>query len=81
MQLQEELERIQQELDSKNKEAEKLRRDLEKQKQRASSIQYQLNCVHNSVSFRVGWGITSLPRKLRDTIAGILLKKSQKTPD
>ena len=37
----------------------------EQQKKRADRLQYDLDCVHNSVSFRLGRGITWLPRKLR----------------
>ena len=37
----------------------------EEQKKRADRLQYDLDCVHNSVSFRVGRAITCFPRKVR----------------
>ena len=37
----------------------------EEQKKRADRLQYDLDCVHNSVSFRLGRAITWLPRKVR----------------
>jgi len=37
----------------------------EEQKQRADSLQYDLDCVHNSISFRIGRAITWLPCKVR----------------
>ena len=50
---------------TQNKEADKLRQELEKQKKCADTLQYDLDCVHNSVSFRVGRAITCFPRKVR----------------
>ncbi len=34
----------------------------------AGGLRDQLNCVHNSVSFRIGRAITFLPRKVRDGV-------------
>ena len=50
---------------TQNKEADKLRQELEKQKKCADTLQYDLDCVHNSVSFRLGRAITWAPRKVR----------------
>ena len=36
----------------------------ESQKQRADTLQYDLNCIHNSISFHIGRAITWLPRKV-----------------
>ena len=47
------------------KEAAGLRRDLEKQRKRADTLQHDLDCVHRSVSFRLGRAATWLPRKIR----------------
>lgn len=57
-------------LDRKEKETDTLRHDLEEQKKQADTLQHALDCVHNSVSFRIGRGITCLPRKLRDLSIG-----------
>lgn len=35
-------------------------------KKTVESLNYDLNCVHNSVSFKIGRMITHLPRKIRD---------------
>ncbi len=45
-------------LSEKSAEADKLKRQV-------ARLQYDLDCVHNSVSFRVGRAITFIPRKLR----------------
>ena len=60
---------LRRDLDNAKKEADALRRDLAKQKQRADALQHELDGVHDSVSFRVGRGITYLPRMLRDLSA------------
>ena len=60
------VDRLLRDLDGKKKEADTLRRDLDGKKKEADTLRYDLDCVHSSVSFRVGRGITYLPRKLRD---------------
>jgi len=46
-------------------EVDDFQRHLEEQKGRADTLQYDLDCVHNSVSFRIGRAVTWLPRKVR----------------
>ena len=57
---------LRRELDSTKKEADALRRELESAKTVADALQSELDGVHDSVSFRVGRGITYLPRMLRN---------------
>lgn len=51
----------------KNAETDQLKKnaEIDKLKMQNARLQYQLDCVHNSVSFRVGRSITWLPRKIR----------------
>ena len=44
---------------------EELKKHNEELKKHADRLQYDLDCVHDSVSFRIGRGITWLPRKVR----------------
>lgn len=39
--------------------------EAKRQKKRVNELQFDLDCVHNSVSFRLGRAITWLPRKVR----------------
>ena len=57
---------LRRELESAKTVADALRRDLAKQKKRADALQSELDGVHDSVSFRVGRGITYLPPMLRN---------------
>jgi len=43
----------------------------EEQKKRADKLQYDLDCVHNSASFRIGRAITWAPRELRGGTRGL----------
>lgn len=45
-----------------------MREIVTEEKQRADKLQYDLDCVHNSVSFRIGRRITWLPRKARGLV-------------
>ena len=42
-----------------------IRKEAEEEKQPAGKRKYDLDCVHDSISFRVGRAITWAPRKLR----------------
>ena len=65
------------------REAETLRNENRKLKVKLDRVQYDLDCVHASVSFRVGRAITWAPRKLRggvrcfqDNGAGYTLRRA-----
>ena len=53
------------EIGQQKKRADGLQAEINQQKVRADGLQHDLDCVHNSVSFRAGRAITWLPRKVR----------------
>lgn len=57
--------RVQAEINQQKKKTDELQAEINQQKSRADGLQYDLDCVHNSVSFRAGRAITWLPRKAR----------------
>ena len=60
-----EIDSLRRELDSQKKEIDSLRRELDSRKKEADRLRGDLESVHTSVSFRIGRGVTYLPRKLR----------------
>jgi lipopolysaccharide biosynthesis glycosyltransferase len=61
---------IRKEAEDEKQRADKLKYDLDSKKKQVDRLQYDLDCVHASISFRIGRGVTYLPRKLRDLSAG-----------
>jgi len=53
------------ELKKKTVEMDKLKAEVEELKKQNARLKHDLDCVHNSVSFRVGRAVTWLPRKIR----------------